>query len=67
MILQMLNWRVELSQSLYLGFKGDNNANTLTLTTDFTDEYDLKLDVELAEQKTLFSSQKQPTRLIPFY
>lgn len=30
MILQMLNWRVELSQSLYLGFKGDNKANTLS-------------------------------------
>ena len=58
MILQMLNWRVELSQSLYLGFKGDNNANTLTLTTDFTDEYDLKLDVELAEQKNIIQLTK---------
>lgn len=58
MILQMLNWRVELSQSLYLGFKGDNNANILTLTTDFTDEYDLKLDVELAEQKNIIQLAK---------
>ena len=58
MILQMLNWRIELSQSLYLGFKGDNNANTLTLTTDFTDEYDLKLDVELAEQKNIIQLAK---------
>lgn len=58
MILQMLNWRVELSQSLYLGFKGDNNANNLTLTTDFTDEYDLKLDVELAEQKNIIQLTK---------
>lgn len=53
MTLQMRNWRVDLSHILFLGFKGDSHAETFTLLTDFEEDFDLKLDVELEGQKNI--------------
>lgn len=62
MTLQMRNWRVDLSHILFLGFKGDSHAETFTLLTDFEEDFDLKLDVELEGQKNIIQLFKTADR-----
>ncbi len=62
MTLQMRNWRVDLSHILFLGFKGDSHAETFTLLTDFEEDFDLRLDVELEGQKNIIQLFKTADR-----
>ena len=62
MTLQMRNWRVDLSHILFLGFKGDSHAETFTLLTDFEEDFDLRLDVELEGEKNIIQLFKTADR-----
>ena len=45
-MLYMKDWEVCAPPGFSLGFEGDNGATVLEVSTDLTEEWDLKVDVE---------------------
>lgn len=56
-MLSMTNWYICTPPKFCLGFEGDNGAVALEISTDLTDEWDLKVDVEKDGQKNIIQLQ----------
>ena len=50
-MLYMKDWEVCAPPGFSLGFEGDNGATVLEVSTDLTEEWDLKVDVEKDGEK----------------
>lgn len=56
-MLSMTNWYICTPPKFCLGFEGDNEVVALEISTDLTDEWDLKVDVEKDGQKNIIQLQ----------
>jgi len=52
-MLYMKDWEVCAPPGFSLGFEGDNGATVLEVSTDLTEEWDLKVDVEKDGEKNI--------------
>ena len=52
-MLDMKDWEVCAPPGFSLGFEGDNGATVLEVSTDLTEEWDLKVDVEKDGEKNI--------------
>lgn len=52
-MLYMKDWEVCAPPGFSLGFEGDNGATVLEVSTDLTEEWDLKVDVEKDREKNI--------------
>ena len=57
-MLIMANWYICTPPKFCLGFEGDNEVVALEISTDLTDEWDLKVDVEKDGQKNIIQLQR---------
>ena len=57
-MLIMANWYICTPPKFCIGFEGDNEAVALEISTDLTDEWDLKVDVEKDGQKNIIQLQR---------
>lgn len=57
-MLIMTNWYICAPPKFCLGFEGDNEAVVLEISTDLTDKWDLKVDVEKDGQKNIIQLQR---------
>lgn len=57
-MLIMANWYICAPPKICLGFEGDNEAVALEISTDLTDEWALKVDVEKDGQKNIIQLQR---------
>ena len=57
-MLIMANWYICAPPKICLGFEGDNEVVALEISTDLTDEWDLKVDVEKDGQKNIIQLQR---------
>ena len=57
-MLSMTNWYICTPPKFCLGFEGDNEAVVLEISTDLTDKWDLKVDVEKDGQKNIIQLQR---------
>lgn len=65
-MLYMKDWEVCAPPGFSLGFEGDNGVTVLEVSTDLTEEWDLKVDVEKDGGKTSFSSRGTEPSTVPF-
>lgn len=57
-MLIMTDWYICTPPKFCLGFEGDNEVVALEISTDLTDEWDLKVDVEKSGQKNIIQLQR---------
>ena len=57
-MLIMTDWYICTPPKFCLGFEGDNEVVALEISTDLTDEWDLKVDVEKDGQKNIIQLQR---------
>lgn len=57
-MLYMKDWEVCAPPGFSLGFEGDNGATVLEVSTDLTEEWDLKVDVEKDGKKNIIQLTK---------
>ena len=58
-MLYMKDWEVCAPPGFSLGFEGDNGATVLEVSTDLTEEWDLKVDVEKDGEKNIIELGKE--------
>lgn len=58
-VLYMQDWHICVPADFSLGFEGDNNAVTLEISTDLSDGWDLKVDVEKDGEKNIIQLNRR--------
>lgn len=58
-MLYLTNWQLCAPPGFSLGFEGDNNAVSLTVTTDLTEPWDIKAEVEKGGQRNIIQLTRE--------